>query len=144
MMTVNSKDIDLLGVTTVFRNAEKRGKIAKAILHEMNEDILVYAGLDDPFNQDVYEVLSDEVKKVEKFDKMGKYLPPQYKEEMDNFSLDGNNAVEFINSKVVKYPNEVTLVGIGPLTNLATFIKTYPKTAKLVKEVVIMGGGVYK
>jgi purine nucleosidase len=41
-----------------------------------------------------------------------------------------------------KYPHEITLVPIGPLTNLALAIRKDPSIVPLVKEVVLMGGGI--
>jgi inosine-uridine nucleoside N-ribohydrolase len=40
-------------------------------------------------------------------------------------------------------PHEVTLVGIGPLRNLAALFTRYPETAKKVKRVVLMAGSFY-
>lgn len=52
------------------------------------------------------------------------------------------SAVEFI-KKCLVLNNKVTIVAIGPLTNIALFIKKYPKLKKRIKEIVIMGGSVY-
>jgi len=41
-----------------------------------------------------------------------------------------------------KYPHEVTLVPIGPLTNVALAVSKDPSIVKLVKNIVIMGGSI--
>lgn len=41
-----------------------------------------------------------------------------------------------------QYPNELTLIATGPLTNLALALQKDPKGMKKMKEVVIMGGAV--
>jgi inosine-uridine nucleoside N-ribohydrolase len=41
-----------------------------------------------------------------------------------------------------KYPHEITLIPIGPLTNIALAASKDPSIASLVKEVVIMGGSI--
>lgn len=41
---------------------------------------------------------------------------------------------------VVQRPREITLIGIGPLTNLALAFKTYPGLEHNVKDIFIMGG----
>ncbi|ECL4818086.1 TPA: nucleoside hydrolase [Salmonella enterica subsp. enterica serovar Muenchen] len=50
------------------------------------------------------------------------------------------NAVDFIINTVKKYPGEITLVTLGPLTNLATAINQSPEIVSLIKQVVMMGG----
>lgn len=49
-------------------------------------------------------------------------------------------AAQFIVETVQKNPGEVTLVPIGPLTNIALALRLEPRISKLVKEVVMMGG----
>jgi inosine-uridine nucleoside N-ribohydrolase len=39
-----------------------------------------------------------------------------------------------------KYPGEVTLIPVGPLTNIATALNTDPELAGMVKGIVMMGG----
>ncbi len=50
------------------------------------------------------------------------------------------HAVEVIIQKIMAAPGEITLVPIGPLTNIALALRTEPRIAEAVREVVIMGG----
>jgi purine nucleosidase/pyrimidine-specific ribonucleoside hydrolase len=50
------------------------------------------------------------------------------------------HAVDLIVERVTARPGEVTLVAIGPLTNLAMAVRREPRLARLVREVVLMGG----
>jgi inosine-uridine nucleoside N-ribohydrolase len=43
---------------------------------------------------------------------------------------------------VHKYPHEVTLIPVGPLTNIALAVSKDPSIAGLVKDIVIMGGSI--
>ncbi len=43
---------------------------------------------------------------------------------------------------VHKYPHEITLIPIGPLTNIALAVSKDPSIATLVKDIVIMGGSI--
>ncbi|WDD92289.1 nucleoside hydrolase [Burkholderia sp. FERM BP-3421] len=54
--------------------------------------------------------------------------------------LDARPAHQFIIDMVRAHPHEVTLVAVGPLTNLAHGLDADPAIAGLVKQVVIMGG----
>jgi len=51
-------------------------------------------------------------------------------------------ANELIPQMAWKYPNELTLIAVGPLTNLALGLEKDLKGMRLLKEVVIMGGAV--
>src|SRR5712691_2454100 len=49
-------------------------------------------------------------------------------------------AAKFISQIVRKYPGEVTLITIGPLTNTATALNMDSELARMVKSLVMMGG----
>jgi inosine-uridine nucleoside N-ribohydrolase len=50
------------------------------------------------------------------------------------------HAVDLIIEKVMAAPREITLVAVGPLTNIAMALRKEPRIAEYVREVVIMGG----
>jgi len=49
-------------------------------------------------------------------------------------------AAELIRSVIRRYPKEVTLITVGPLTNVAAALNGDPELASLIKGVVMMGG----
>ncbi len=51
-----------------------------------------------------------------------------------------SHAVDVIIQKIMEAPGEITLVAVGPLTNLALAVRREPRIAQLVREVVLMGG----
>lgn len=53
------------------------------------------------------------------------------------------SAPEFIVEKVLEFPGEITLVPIGPLTNLAQAIHLNPDFVSKVKRIVMMGGAAF-
>src|SRR6266536_2315681 len=50
------------------------------------------------------------------------------------------SAPEFIRRTVRKYPGEVTLLTIGPLTNIAAALNSDPELAHAIRALVMMGG----
>ncbi|WCE32388.1 nucleoside hydrolase [Vibrio sp. SCSIO 43137] len=55
-------------------------------------------------------------------------------------TADPRPAYQYIIDSVRAEPGEITLVAVGPLTNLALALEADPEIVNLVKEVVIMGG----
>src|ERR1051325_735208 len=52
------------------------------------------------------------------------------------------HASDFLIEKILSSPGEITLVAIGPLTNVALAIRQEPRIAKALKELIIMGGAI--
>lgn len=52
------------------------------------------------------------------------------------------HAVDYIINKVLESPGEITIVAVGPLTNLAMAIRREPAVIKAIKALYIMGGAV--
>jgi inosine-uridine nucleoside N-ribohydrolase len=50
------------------------------------------------------------------------------------------HAVDMIIERIMATPGDITLVPIGPLTNIALAVRREPRIAQRVREVVIMGG----
>ncbi|MBA3450481.1 MAG: nucleoside hydrolase [Chloroflexia bacterium] len=53
---------------------------------------------------------------------------------------DPRRAPQLIIDTIMANPGEITLVPLGPLTNIALAVATEPRIAENVKEVVLMGG----
>lgn len=52
------------------------------------------------------------------------------------------HAVELLIEKIIGSPGEITLIAIGPLTNLALALRLEPAITRAVHEVFIMGGAI--
>lgn len=133
-LIMSSPELNLLGVTTVYRNAAERRDIVKSVLDGYGRpDIPVYAGEDVPpademrfFNYDVLE--------------RGKPLIRHFVTGMKRYPTDKTDAAEFIASQLNSRPGEITVMAIGPLTNLARAERLYPGTLSNAKKIVFMGG----
>jgi purine nucleosidase len=52
----------------------------------------------------------------------------------------GQHGIDFLIEQILKSPGEITLVAIGPLTNVALAIRQEPRIVQALKEMIIMGG----
>ena len=129
-----AENAQLLGVTTVYRNSLQRAKIASKLISFFGKekDVKVYVGEDYPEKEPL--------KKFEKADKDGKANIPHYIESEMKDEPVQENAVDFILNTLKKYPNEVTVLAIGPLTNIARAIEKDKATFALAKNILLMGG----
>src|SRR5690554_5986232 len=111
---LNRKEFDILGITTVYRNSLQRAKIVSALLDAYDrKDISVYPGEDYPLKNEMH---------IEDFMTLlpdGRPNIPHYFEELNQYDVSDLNAVDFILQQAEKYPNQITIVAIGPYTNLA-------------------------
>lgn len=133
---LRSPEVEIIGLTSVFGNAEGSVTAQNALrLVELegNDHIPVARGSDIPLIAPL-EMLGTWVHGE---DGMGNTNPPPPKGK----PID-QSAAEFIVSMVRKFPGEITLVPVGPLTNIALALYLDPRITEFVKEVVIMGGTV--
>jgi purine nucleosidase len=54
------------------------------------------------------------------------------------------NAVDFLLDQIRQHPGEITLIAIGPETNLGAAIDRDAATIRKLKRIVLMGGSVYR
>lgn len=52
------------------------------------------------------------------------------------------HAVDLLIERILAEPGEITVVAIGPLTNLALAIRREPQVARAIRQLVIMGGSI--
>lgn len=57
-------------------------------------------------------------------------------------TVSQQHAVDFLIERILAEPGEITVVAIGPLTNLALAIRREPRISRAIKELVIMGGAI--
>lgn len=99
------------------------------------EDINVYPGADRPLLREAeYEY------RVHGSDGIGNALDDM---EIEH-AKEEQFAPDFIVEQAKKYKGELTLIMVGPLTNLALALRKEPKIAGWIKEVIVMGGLVSK
>jgi purine nucleosidase len=133
---LNSPELELLGFTTCFGNVSvaEATRNTLAVLEKAGKRIPVYAGADQTFTR---RKKKGWAKHVHGEDGLGNTLKNDPIAQAEN-----QFASEFMIEQVKNRPHEITIIAVGPLTNLALAIKRAPEIIPLVKEVVIMGGAV--
>ena len=53
-----------------------------------------------------------------------------------------HGGVEFLIAEVERHPNEVTILALGPMTNIALALKMKPEIETKIKRIVFMGGNI--
>ncbi|NLM19919.1 MAG: nucleoside hydrolase [Clostridiaceae bacterium] len=134
MMAANNPHFDLLGVTTVRGNHTLENTTINAL------NVCQYLGLDElPVSSGCAIPLVR--------------IPPKTEERVHGESgldgpvfekltkrVTGARAVDFIVDQVKKFPNRVTLVVTGPMTNIGLALRYAPEIISLIPEIVFMGG----
>lgn len=133
---LRSPEVEVIGLTSVFGNAP--GEITaqnalRLVELEGNNHIPVARGSDIPLVAPLEKLGTW----VHGEDGMGNTNPPPPKGDVIDQS-----AAEFIVEMVHKYPGEITLVPVGPLTNIALALLLDPEIVHLIHDIVIMGGAV--
>ncbi len=131
--------IDLLGITTVFGNASVDTTTRNALFlkREWNIPCPVARGAGVTFDPSRRERPWPTI--VHGHNGLGDIDVP----ETIDLPADPRPAYQFIIDTVRANPDEITLIAVGRMTNLALALKHDPEIASLVKSVVIMGGNFY-
>jgi pyrimidine-specific ribonucleoside hydrolase len=133
---------DLLGLTIVAGNVTHDDGLPNALrLLEIagRTDVPVFAGATRPILRDPGRIrkLIDGRRReaVERFWDLSPFDPPAH-------AAARGRAAEFIADTVRARPGQVTVVAIGPGTNVAAALLLDPNVASCVAEIVVMGGAV--
>ena len=133
-----SPEVDLLGVTTVFGNvglAMTTRNALRILALYGREDVPVAAGADRPL---VYPhpYNAPYVHGEDGLSDRAHLLPERAT------GVAGTDAVALMASLLDKAPEPVTIVPIGPLTNIALLLAAHPGARSKIERIVIMGGGI--
>ncbi|MHA1797819.1 MAG: nucleoside hydrolase, partial [Candidatus Helarchaeota archaeon] len=137
IIALNSPELDVVGISTVAGNV----RVEKATENVLNflkiyerTEIPVYIGSEKPLKRDLLTA-----EHVHGNDGIGNLnLGPA------SIRPSNENYLEGLKKAIENHPKEISLITLGPLTNIAKFIKNFPDSAKKIKKIVIMGGAFFK
>src|SRR6185295_1324829 len=137
LLALGSPELDVLGVTAVAGNQTLDKTTANALrVLELagRTDIGVAAGADGPLAGEL--VVAADAHGETGLD--GVDLPPP------STAPVAGHAQDFLAEKAAASDHPVTLVALGPLTNIALLLDAHQETAEKIERVVLMGGAIHE
>lgn len=124
-LALRSPELEILGITTTFGDAETRAKLLDRMLGELGrQDIPVAVGIPTHATNI--------------------FTQRRYAEGGHFARASHPGAVDFIAEQIRRYPGQITLIAIGPLMNVGALIDKDPATFRKLRRVVLMGGSIYR
>ena len=131
MVAALSPDLELLGATTVVGNCP--GVICTEnslrVFDHLGLKVPVYQGMVDPMVRPDFLREGPSVIHGDYLD-----LPPS------RTKVQRRHAVEWLIETYMQSDGDITLIPVGPLTNIAMAMRTEPRILEKIPELVIMGG----
>ena len=122
---LGSKDVDLIGISTVYGDVHLRSAIAMHLCSMVNRTIPTYLGESNPISGREVCMSGSEGKNFK---------------DLDSFTPQNISAVDFLVEAVISQPQSIDVIAIGPLTNIARAIEKSPEFEDKTKRLWIMGG----
>jgi purine nucleosidase len=118
-----SPEFRILGITTAFGDTTLRAQLALRFLSATGfGNIPVAAGVPTP--------------------PKAKFTQSAYAEDGDKTKIQHETGPDFLLDQIRKHPGQITLIAIGPQTNLGAAIDKDPATFRRLKRIVMMGGSI--
>jgi len=149
--------VEVMGITVVSGNKWLRQGVAEALKSTerlgVGERIGVYAGANLALNHD-YATIQAELKAGAGGDGyLGAWKTPEPKSDADlvrppdgfatTTKVQSKGAVDFLIDTIQANPHEITILAVGPLTNIALAIRKRPEIVPLIRQIIYMGGAIH-
>ena len=135
LMALEYPDVEVQCITIVAGNMPVEQGSTNALytleLCKKSDKVPVYIGMTRPLSK-----TAQDAKWFHGSDGMGEMHYP----DPDKSKIRKEHGVDMIIKTVLENPNEITIVTLGPLTNLGTAFRKEPKIIDLIKNIVVMGG----
>lgn len=130
-LAATSPNIELRGITTSGDQPDDRAWIVcRMLTHGELKKVPVYAGKEpQPKNGIDWQI------------QYRRHAAPIFNRTQKPEKM---SAVDFMHKEITDNPSPVTILAIGPLTNVARLLKEHPEDAKKIGRLVLMGGSIEK
>ena len=147
MTAVLSDELDVLGITTVNGNRPVMNTTENTlrVLDLLRSDIPVYRGCEEPMvaglmpERQLFRKTNDKKelggKTVTYHYEFLEELPPSVSKAQDI------SAVQYLIKALNDSDGDITIIAVGPLTNLGVAMRADPGIINKIKKLIIMGGG---
>jgi inosine-uridine nucleoside N-ribohydrolase len=150
MLLRSPEQVTVPGVTVVSGNVwAPQG--AEYMLHILDllkrPEIPVYTGAEVPLNNSV-AMASEEERRWGKLEYIGAFaqnpdaIIPAAGARLTGRKPHHDAAVQFLISEIERRPGEVTILAIGPMTNIALALRLKPTLETKIRQIVFMGGNI--
>ncbi len=118
---------ELLGITTVTGEPLKRAEMASAVCRTVGrDDIPIHSGCAQSMLIRMRQDKAPQADALGGWDRRTDFAP--------------NTAIEFLRTTIRAHPGEITLLAVGPMTNLGVLFALDPEIPALLKDLVLMCG----
>jgi inosine-uridine nucleoside N-ribohydrolase len=150
MLLRSPEQVAVTGVTIVPGNVwAPQG--AEYMLHILDllrrPDLPVFTGAEVPLNNSV-AMASEEERRWGKMEYIGAFaqephaIVPAVGAKLTGRKPHHDAAVQFLISEIERRPGEVSILAIGPMTNIALALRLKPSIETKIKQIVFMGGNI--
>jgi inosine-uridine nucleoside N-ribohydrolase len=129
MLLTHQDKFDILGITTCYGRTDDRAKVVLKMLYETGQGhIPVALGRNTSFTDNRANWYAEQYYWAQGFEKLKPIK---------------QTAADFIIENIRKFPNEVIVISVGPVTNMADVIDKDPAALKMAKKIYAMFGSFY-
>ncbi|MHB1021506.1 MAG: nucleoside hydrolase [Acidobacteriaceae bacterium] len=121
-LAFSSPEIQVLGITTAWGDTPLRARLTARYLHAIGQQIPIAAG-----PATTSKIAFTQARYAEAWPAPTHPLP---------------SATNFLREQIKKYPGQITLIELAPLTNIAALIRSDPTAFHQLKRIVMMGGSI--
>jgi inosine-uridine nucleoside N-ribohydrolase len=140
MLALASPELEIVGITTVAGNrSQEQANVDLLRMLEIaaRTEIPVYSGADMPLVHEVSEYAL--AAHGEWYSNASPEMPPGG---FASKKAESITAVEFLLQSSERDAGQITVIALGPLTNLAMAVRQDPKFSERIKKLLIMGGAI--